>query len=61
MVQEQRDDYNNIIFEDRYRPAGNMDFPVGKTDGQELCACEGNERVEPASELARQSGNDRHS
>lgn len=54
--------YNNIIFEDRYRPAGNMDFsPWGKLMDRNFVHVKGMKGVEPASELARQSGNDRHS
>ena len=54
--------YNNIIFEDRYRPAGNMDFsPWGKLMDRNFVHVEGMKGMEPASELARQSGNDRHS
>lgn len=36
--------YNNIILKTATVPPATWIFPVGKTDGQELCACEGHER-----------------
>lgn len=52
--------YNNIVFEDRYCQAGNMDFsPWGKNMDRNFVHVEGMKNPEKASGLAGQSGNDR--
>ncbi len=54
--------YSNIVFEDRYRQAGKMDFsPWGKNMDRNFVHVEGMKNTEKASGLAGQSGNDRHS
>lgn len=54
--------YSNIVFEDRYRQAGKMDFsPWGKNMDRNFVHAEGMKNTEKASGLAGQSGNDRRS
>lgn len=54
--------YNNIVFEDRYRQAGEMNFsPWGRNMDRNFVHVEGMNNPEKAAGLARQSGNDRHS